>query len=60
VSEATTHPGLPEAPDLEALATPESLMVVDPEDVVEWVSEVEEHDEGAWNVEWSVAPDEEE
>jgi len=60
VIEATPHPELPEAPDLDALATPESLMVVDPEDVVEWVSEVEEHDEGAWNVEWSVAPDEEE
>ena len=60
VVEETPHPDLPEAPDLDALVTPEPLMEVDPEDVVEWVSEVEEHDEGAWDVEWSVAPDEEE
>ena len=60
VIEETPHPDLPEAPDLDALTTPEPLLESEPEDAVEWESEVDVHDEDAWNVEWSAAPAEEE
>lgn len=60
VLEAHPHPELPEAPDLEALSSHEAEAESDAEDAVEWESTSESLADDAWDVEWTVAPDEEE